>query len=367
MVAVSEEIFHRYKYEKKLTVRQRRREEWITKDGVYPRLIEDAEFCEAQRRLATRSRLCLPPRKGDRWLKGLLVCGGCGKEMAVKLKARTREVSYICQSYQASHHRHGENQSGCGRHTISHKEAVDLIGELNRDIEFFFAEHEFNLENALLAIAPSFRDGHTPTVDEVKEIEDGLEQLGVGILDAVAAEVEEAQRLLPQKRAEYEKWIKAKVNAGSDRERQVIAANLRDLEAEIAVLEDAAAPMDIKEQSIQHFRTLLREAIKAGDPSALSDKLRRTYSGIVLQFRHEQVGRRMKSCVIPEQTRFELNPNSWPRRGIGSPCVPPSQTGPIVSTSAWPASTRERGRRTFPLRNCPRSCGFCTSATSAGS
>ena len=272
--------------------------------------------------------------------------------MAVKLKVRTREVSYICRTYQASHHRHGENQSGCGRHTISHKDAVALIGELNYDIEFFFAEHEFNLENALLAIAPSFRDGHTPSVDEVKEIEDGLEELGVGILDAVEADVEAAQRLLPQKRAEYEKWIKAKVNAGSDRERQFIAANLRDLEAEITCLEEVAAPLDIKEQSIQHFRTLLRDVIKAGDTTALSDKLRRTYSGIVLQFRHEQVGRRIKSCVIPEQTRFELNPNSWPRRAIGSPCVPPSQTGPIVSTSASPGSTPAPAPPTSPRPNC---------------
>lgn len=274
--------------------------------------------------------------------------------MAVKLKARTREVTYICRTYQASHHRHGENQSGCGRNTISHRDAVALIGEMNYDIEFFFTEHEFNLENALLAIAPSFTDGHTPSVEEVREIEIGLEERGVGILDAVAAEIEEAERLLPQKRAEYERWIKAKVFAGCDRERQVIVTKLHELEAEITGLEEAAAPMDIKMQSIQHFRTLLREAIKASDSSPLSDKLRRVYTGVVLQFRHERVGRRMKSCVIPEQTQLVLNQNSWPRRGIGSPCVPPSPMGPIVSTSVSRSSTPVPGPRISNSTNYPR-------------
>ncbi len=259
--------------------------------------------------------------------------------MAVKLKARTREITYICQTYQASHHRHGENQSGCGRHTISHKDAVDLIGELNRDIEFYFVEHEFNLENALLAIAPSFRDGHTPSVDEVKEIEAGLENLGVGILDAVAAGVAEAERLLPQKRAEYERWIKAKVFAGSEQERQVIAAKLRDLEAEIAGLEADAAPMDIEEQGIMHFRTLLREAVKASDPAVLSDKLRRTYTGIVLKFRHEQAGRRMMSCVIPEQTQLGGNPNSSLPPVTGKRCAQRWPMAPMPSTSGSRRST----------------------------
>jgi hypothetical protein len=38
-----------HKYEDRLTVRHRRPEEWITKQDVYPQLVDDATFSEAQR------------------------------------------------------------------------------------------------------------------------------------------------------------------------------------------------------------------------------------------------------------------------------------------------------------------------------
>ncbi|MCZ2343425.1 MAG: recombinase family protein [Bacteroidales bacterium] len=367
VVEVEEEVFRRYKYQGKVTLRRRRPEEWITKKGVFPQLIDDATFAEAQRRLANRSRRCLPPRSGDRWLKGLLVCGGCGQPMAVKLNAHSKVVNYICRSYQASHHRHGENQSRCGRNTIPHAEAVELIRELNADIEMFFVEFDWNLERALQALTYAYPNGRVPTLEQVKTLDAGLDGLGVGIGDAADQQAEQTHRELDQKKAEYERWVAAKVFAGSQQEREVIAAKVRGLEADIMRLEQQSCPADVLVQAAASFRRDLQDALRASEPDALSDKLRRAYKQIVLQFRHERNGRRMRSWVLPDQTTFVLAPNSSPPPDAGSPCGPPSPTGRTPYTLGCRGSMPEHARPTSSWPNSPTSCSTCIGTVSVGS
>jgi DNA invertase Pin-like site-specific DNA recombinase len=333
LTEVPEEIFRKWKYENTLTVRRRRPEDWFVKPGWCPQIIDDETFAEAQRRLANRPRKSLPPRTGDRFLKGLLYCGTCGEPMAVKLNAHTREVGYICKTYQASAHRHGKNLSSCGRNTISHAAAIAHIQECNEQIWDYFANHEADGFQALNDLWPWFKDKHTPTLEECVEMDQELEQLGVNVQEAVAVQVEKGEEVLKQKKAEYERWIQAKVFAESDQERKVIAGKVKTLEAEIAELERQADPVDLTDQALSVLRGHIQRAIAANDPATLSDTLRRGYGRIVLHFRHEKAGHRMRSWLQPEKTEFILNPNSLLPPGIGSACGQPSPTERTLYTS----------------------------------
>ena len=79
------------------------REDWIAFfPGAHPGYISWSEYEEHLRRLkANRTNAhsnCTPPREGPALLQGLVVCGRCGRRMAVQyLKQATRtRVSYIC-------------------------------------------------------------------------------------------------------------------------------------------------------------------------------------------------------------------------------------------------------------------------------
>jgi hypothetical protein len=178
-----------------------------------------------------------------------------------------------------------------------------------------------------------FQDSRTRTVQDARKIDKGLERLGVNVHDAVAYGVEQGQAILDQKRREYERWVQAKVFAESDKEREVIAGKVRALESEIAESELRASPVDVQEQALAWFRTVLQKAVAATDPGSLSNALRQVYSKIVLHFRQERAGSRMRSCLLPEKTGFVLRPNSSHPQAIGSPSGLPSQTGATLPTS----------------------------------
>jgi DNA invertase Pin-like site-specific DNA recombinase len=330
---VPESIFRKWKYQNSLTSRKRPQQDWISHPDWCPQIVDDETFAEAQRRLASRPRKCLPPRGGDRFLKGLLYCGECQEPMSVKLNAHKREVCYVCKTYTMSCHTHGKNLSTCGRNTISHKEALRHIQECNEQIWEYFADHETEGYIALNRLSPFFTDQHTPTVDELQGIDQGLAELGVNVADAVAVEVEKGEAALAQKRSEYERWIQAKVFAGSDSERKVIAAKVTTLEAEIAELERQADPVDITDQALAVLRGHIQKAIQANDPATLSDTLRRSYSRIVLHFRQERAGNRMRSWLQPERSEFQVAPNSLHRQEIGSASERQSPMGLTLPTS----------------------------------
>ena len=80
-------------------------------------IIDEAVFDKAQAKLAAaKKRTYRTPNNAQMWLKGLVVCGKCGKPM------RIAQAHYVCSNYS----RFGA-RSGCGHFSVEHELVETLV------------------------------------------------------------------------------------------------------------------------------------------------------------------------------------------------------------------------------------------------
>lgn len=120
----------------------RSEDEQLVKKNTHDGLIDRKMWNRAQEKLRDmRTRVTFAPSNPDYYLKQILVCGHCGKNMTgrteVVPRTKDRVVVYMCSSYVAG--RSKGVASRCGAHRITHKDAeqllMDKIKELNLEYE----------------------------------------------------------------------------------------------------------------------------------------------------------------------------------------------------------------------------------------
>ena len=130
-------------------------------------------------------------------------------------------------------------------------------------------------------------------------------------------------------KADYDKWLKAKVHAKTDRERERLNDTLRRLDTEIEKWEALTVPLDdqlAKAQArLADYRDRLANTAKVlngNENLRKADLVRRMFSKIVLHYRVEQKAK-IRDCIFePEKTEFvsNLEDNSGsPTRRVSSP------------------------------------------------
>ncbi|QEL14836.1 hypothetical protein PX52LOC_01734 [Limnoglobus roseus] len=151
--------------------------------------------------------------------------------------------------------------------------------------------------------------------------------------------VDAAKSHIAKLNADYDRWLTAKVEATTDREKQKNAEKLREIEASLTEWEALAVPLDeqlatVRSRIAEHQRHLA-DAVKALAGSANLRKaeiVRQFFSAVVLHFAVVQKAK-IRDCIFePDKTEFVNNrsdgSNSRTRQAS-------SLAGPGCSSSAY--------------------------------
>jgi hypothetical protein len=334
----------------------------LTPDRHEP-LIDRDTWKLVQEKLATRRGRPAPPKRDDLWLRGLLVCGGCGKVMHTWCQGKSTR-GYICASYyRFQQTRSPQEDTGCGRNWVSHEDAERLIqdhlGEaevettdrvsvdrLNGVIDELFgakvevlkairrAVHEYLTElNAVFAAGEAGREfsrllaeaakAHRPVRDT--ELAREIERMAEGVFSPDEArdlfvvfedgKVQLAREKVAGLKEEYDRWLSLKARPDSDREFEAAREKCRKLEGELDVWEARMRPVD---ERVAELQTRLQgrrrqvseasEALKGGSNRRKAEVVRGLFTRVVLHFRREKKARQSRTTLLPDQTEFEVNP-----------------------------------------------------------
>lgn len=346
------------------TVRTPERE--ITVPNKHDAIIDKPTWDDVQKKLKTRKHRRQPPRREDLWLRGVLVCAKCQQPMHIftgNKKKAAHVRGYICSSYYYFNQTHAEKfNTGCTRNFISHDRAEELIKAKVGRILDESKEDGGALELRLLAAQADVEEvtlkkiinkGVTEYIQHLQEVvgEAGEE----GAIDRITAKVrgmeklkgkkadlmkllaaktdlftpeafqkyflifEEEKTTVARKKAdalkrEYDDWLKAKVHAQTDRERERINDTLRRLDGDIDKWEALTVPLDDQLAKVRSrladYRTQLLNAAKVlsgNENLRKADLVRRMFSKIVLHYRVEQKAK-IRDCVFePDKTEFVDN------------------------------------------------------------
>ena len=346
VVSVPEDVRSRIQYEvptrgkKRRIVRHNDPETWMRKDDTHTAIIDHDTFGEAQNRLSTRKTRGLPPRKTEHYLKGLLFCAACGREMWVANSGE--QLRYECQTYSTEYRTLGGNApKTCSRNLVAHAEAETMIraklaelkAVLNPDdpdeaLAGVFAtlqpvvvgavgENYDLLESPVFA--PSDRDGLLNFLRERfpgKTAAEVLVGLGVDPSQAADDRKELAQTRVVELTAEFTKWVNAKVHADSAEERAVISAKLKDLRAELDDAKEAAKP---PQTLCDVFITLQQAVADVDEGGAWADKVKTVFDRIMVAVDLKKHGERQGKDLF----RYVLNKDKCvfvPKSDVSSVC-----------------------------------------------
>ena len=262
-------------------------------------IIDPVTWAVVQKKLKTRKSRRQPPRREDLWLRGVLICGLCQQPMHTftgNKKKAAHVRGYICSSYYYYYNQtHAEKYAtGCPRSFISHQRAEELIqaklGELRAEtantdelavLELRVLSLRAKTEEIILksvitgGIAEYFQHisallnecGQEAALERItNKIQDmeGIKGTKKDLIALLAAKddlfnletfqkyfilFEEEKTAAARSKAdalksEYDTWVKAKVHASSERERERINGQLHDLDAEISKWEGLTVPLD---------------------------------------------------------------------------------------------------------------------------
>jgi DNA invertase Pin-like site-specific DNA recombinase len=317
-----------------------------------------------QRKLDTKTSRPQPPRRDDLWLRGVLVCAKCRKSMHIFSVPKKAKQGYICASYYRYNQTHSEkDNTGCTRNWVSHAAAekliTDRLGRLVTDshegdelsrLRRFCGIGEKELEAALLKGVMDYiefvRDIGDKTGTKInvadlarrtldlkakgkadikdKDLRGMIEETVPSPLNVATyrkfflafeeQRVDAAKAHLAKLNADYDRWLAAKVDATTDREKERHTAKLREIEAELEKWEGLTVPLDeqlaaVRSRVVDHHRQLA-DAVKALAGSANLRKaeiVRQFFKAVVLHF--DPVPKaKIRDCVFrPELTEFVDN------------------------------------------------------------
>ncbi len=116
--------------------------ERIVKKDTHEGLISRELWNKAQKKLEREANdrasknVCFATRNPNYYLKSVLVCGHCKRNMVGRTDPNSKKVSYVCSSYISG--RCNGHDADCGYHSIQHEKAeellMDKLKELGQDI-----------------------------------------------------------------------------------------------------------------------------------------------------------------------------------------------------------------------------------------
>lgn len=320
--------------------RDRPREEWIFSDERKHEPLVDDELFEAVQVFREQNRWSgtRAPRNDDGWLKPLLYCGHCGKQMVCG-KSNNSKRAYICASYCYKYQRFRAELT-CKRNMVLHERIEALVmgyleklgvrlvlaleqqaerrleeevalarDEALRQAELGFKDYLFELWGDLeLETHPG------PLADLVRESlkakDISTDEQMDALLQCEKLKVPMARHLADQAEEEHADVTLATTRrAVSDRQKAVMERRLAELEATLDVLAKHLRPYDErKEQATARYQEKLdqleavRRAMKAGSNRMRGAAVARLFSRIVVRF--DQT--RKRGGWLPDETEFHL-------------------------------------------------------------
>jgi DNA invertase Pin-like site-specific DNA recombinase len=334
----------------------------ITPDRHEP-IIDRETWDRVQRKLKGRRERPAPPRRDDLWLRGLLVCGKCGRTMNTFRQGKTIK-GYICGSYyRYSQTRSKQEFTGCARNWVPHEEVEKLVAKhlegmaddlrtageaeaLNAIInECLGAKHQltvvmerglrdyvrelyemFASEDAGEARFRRLLARYTGRPIKDDDLRKKIDELAVrwGVFTVAEArnlficfeeeKVKLAKRKLAGLNREYERWVLAKATAENDRERGMARARCQELENELTAWEFRLTPLDdqlanLRSYLTDHLGRLDRavQSLTAGSYRRKAAVVGELFDQIVLHFRQIKAEKQVRSEFLPDRTEFEVS------------------------------------------------------------
>jgi predicted site-specific integrase-resolvase len=332
----------------------------ITPDRHEP-LVDRATWDLVQEKLTGRRSRPTPPARDDLWLRGVLVCGSCGRPMHTFCQG-TATKGYICGSYyRFGQTRSSQHDTGCARNWVPHAEveklvAADLEGKagavqtgddgvaLNAIVQDYLGVHhelrvavqnglhEYMRDLYALFMAADgqaqFRrllgryaglDRPVRDADLLKKIDEVAAEFGIVTVEQARSlficfeeeKVKLARKKVAEVGAEYERWVLAKAGAENDRERNLARTRCQELEKELVAWEGRLVPLDdqladLRSKIAAHRNRFgqAADALRGGTNRRKAQIVRELYSEIVLHFRRIEQKKRVVSEFLPDQTEF---------------------------------------------------------------
>jgi DNA invertase Pin-like site-specific DNA recombinase len=260
--------------------------DWIVFENTHEPLVDQATYDRVQQKLLTRREGASTPHKGGGGFAftGLLKCGDCGWPMhgttvyngpTKAAGGRAARRRYICGKY-IDHRRQGCNSNGVNEEVL-----LDIVlGTL--ESKFLEPGHLDELKAEIRRQEKAERAGAEPTAADLdrriaalsRKIDTGMERWLTAPPDMVA-----------EAGAKLEQWRK---------DRDALAEQRRAV-AKPAVSE---AALDAAAEEIAQGVAMLRKRAKKAKPAELRAVLKEMVEKIVVTFRQEPFGKRMKSIPV---------------------------------------------------------------------
>lgn len=314
----------------KRILRRNTEEYWIVRPDAHPAIIDPDTFDLAQKKLAeVKDNKNRAPRNDALWLKDLLWCGSCMKPL--KGSVHKGKAWYYCRTFDNADHQGLAASCKCGRNTISHEQAEELIKDWLKDkgLQLSVVNKE-DLASIFKAIADHKdqteiclkEDGWRSYLRKMAEYAD--DDLKRTINATLSKEkltmkdmrpIEEAKpkslsATLETLNAEYQDVLRSKAKASSGREEAFWQTEQARLESVMATVESLAVPLvkrldDALERAFKIVERLqqARKEIDGGTPRQKAEALRRLLDQVVLHFSRKQS--RGTRCYYPvEEAEF---------------------------------------------------------------
>ncbi|MGL4422069.1 MAG: recombinase family protein [Gemmataceae bacterium] len=331
--------------------------------GKHDALIDPTTWEAVQTKLATRKRRQQPPRREDLWLRGVLTCGKCGVPMHTFTGAG-KKVGYICASYYYFNQTHAvKYDTGCTRNFVSHERAEELIRTKVGEILKESKEDSGALELSLLATQADIQEMtlakiiNKGIIEYIDHLQDVVKEAGGedGAIDRITKKIKGMEGITAKKadllktlaakddlftpeafqryflvfeqekttaarkktnalQTEYDDWLRAKVHASSDRERERINERLKTLDSDIVKWEALTVPLDDQLAKVRgrladyrHQLAATSKVLGGNENLRKAELVRRMFSKIVIHHRVIQKAK-IRDCEFqPEKTEFVSN------------------------------------------------------------
>jgi DNA invertase Pin-like site-specific DNA recombinase len=275
----------------------RSQDQWVlSPERTHEAIIDDETYRVVQEKLAARPKRTAMPRSERGFLKPVLYCGGCGRQMTCWTPKG--KLLYRCPSYQLRYQNPGDSRylTPCGVNAVPHDEVwafirkkvgairsradlrnesairAEMLDEMFDNQELLYEVQRWGLKGYLSALYKVFRLGDenydSALEREVFAVwEDNIESNFDRIPPDVAARIDRLERaktvlarqLLDQLETEHRKMTLERARCSSERQRGVLDDELSRIEERIGELETALVPM------LKHVERLEDKSVELGD------------------------------------------------------------------------------------------------------
>lgn len=256
------------------------------------------------------------PRSSDHWLSGLLVCGGCGRQMSAW--ALNRERSYTCSTYRQYGASGQGNPTGCYLHRTNATVLASLVDayleEMGVTLNCLLAvETEDDLADyqttdprilkymkRIQAIWREVKGSRHHTCDTLIEAYQGIKE---GSQEAARQELLQKQAEMAVLAGQLSKQKTAAAIAAISQAMDELGVAIARLEEATKDLSEALAASRQELEAMQRQVEMARVAVRGDEMRQKSEALRQVLGRIVCYYKHHMAGTQRRSTLV--EVRFE--------------------------------------------------------------